>query len=286
MNKFSNILHPITFAKLSYRLLASQLKDAIVKWHLRHIKRGYVERCWCGGKLLPFKWSKNYGQCENCGCYVNKHPPLDLIEMYSQDLYWHVMQKYYGYPTLEARAKLYKKDGRLDFWLNLVKEYAPKKGTVIEIGCAPGILLSKLQSAGYICIGLEPDLNTSEWIKKKMNIEMRSGIFPDVNLPNCDLCLAFDVMEHSSDPGKFMIGISNLLNPEGIAIIQTPIERYGYSPPFGDAYKNAFKEFEHLFLFTDDAMQKLANISGLEILLNNEKLWIHHEICIFQKNAK
>jgi hypothetical protein len=77
--------------------------------------------------------------------------------------------------------------------------------------------------------------------------------------------------------------VARLLNPSGIAIIQTPIERYGYNPPFGEAFTSAFKEFEHLFLFTKKAMEMLAERSGLEIIPADERLWLHHEICIFRK---
>jgi len=247
------------------------------------IRRGHVTHCWCGGELLPFKWHPSYGVCAECGCYVNRHPPLNLKELYSFDFYWHIVQKFHGNLPIEQRAKAYKADGRVDYWLKLIQYYGPPHGTVIEVGCAPGILLSELQAKGYECIGVEPDRKTAEWIQQNMKVKVRSGFFPDIDLPNCDLFLAFDVLEHSPNPDRFMQKIAQLLNPGGIAIIQTPIERYGYEPPFGEAFKSAFKEFEHLFLFTNKAMEMLADLSGLEIIEANERLCCHHEICIFRK---
>jgi 2-polyprenyl-3-methyl-5-hydroxy-6-metoxy-1,4-benzoquinol methylase len=193
------------------------------------------------------------------------------------------MQKYYGYPPIESRSELYKRDGRLAYWLQLIHRYGPSQGRVLEIGCAPGILLAELQAKGYECIGVEPDKETANWIQQNMKVNVQTGLFPGVELPNCDLFLAFDVLEHSPSPDQFMLEVSRLLNPAGVAIIQTPVERYGYDPPFGEAFKSAFKDLEHLFLYSNKAMEMLAERSSLEVLALNERLWLHHEICVFRK---
>jgi 2-polyprenyl-3-methyl-5-hydroxy-6-metoxy-1,4-benzoquinol methylase len=206
-----------------------------------------------------------------------------LQQLYSFSLYWYIIQRYHNNPTIEQRADCYKKEGRLDYWLQLIQRYGPTHGTVIEVGCAPGILLAELQSRGYKCIGVEPDEKTANWIRQHMKVDVQVGFFPDIDLPNCDLFLAFDVLEHSPSPDRFMQKVSYLLNPGGIAIIQTPIERYGYDPPFGEAFRSAFKEFEHLFLFTNKSIEMLAKYSNLEIIASNERLALHHEICVFKK---
>lgn len=283
MTLLRHILHPLCSAKSLYHKISLSLYRRLAKRQFRNIQRSNRDRCWCGGKLLPFKWHPDYGVCAECGCYVNRYPPVDLKKLYSSRLYWHVMQKCYGYPPIEQRAELYKKDGRLDYWLQLIRRYGRPTGTVIEIGCAPGVLLAELQTKGYQCIGVEPDEKTADWIKQNMKIDVKTGLFPEIELPDCDLFLAFDVIEHSPYPNQFMQAVARLLNPGGIAIIQTPIERYGYEPPFGKAFESAFKELEHLFLFTDRSMEMLAKLSGLEIVASNERLWLHHEICIFRK---
>ena len=121
------------------------------------------------------------------------------------------------------------------------------------------------------------------WIQKNMNVYVRTGLFPDVELPNCDIFLAFDVLEHSSNPDGFMREVTRLLNPGGIAIIQTPVDRYGYNPPFGDQFNKAFLDYEHLFLFTNRAMTLLAERSGLKVISLDESWALLHEINIFMK---
>ena len=283
MIHLDHLLHPVRSAKSAQRKIRQRIQKAIAQRQLHMIRRGQVDRCWCDGELLPFKWHASYGVCANCGCHVNRRPPLDLKELYSCDFYWRFMQETHGYPPIEARAELYKNDGRLAYWLQLIARYAAPQGTVIEVGCAPGVLLAELQTKGYKCIGVEPSPDTAHWVQTQMHVNVQAGLFPGMELPQCDVFMAFDVLEHSPRPVEFLQEVARLLNPGGFAIIQTPIERYGYEPPFGEAFGSAFKEYEHLFLFNNKAMEKLAARAGLEIIESKERLWLHHEICVLRK---
>jgi SAM-dependent methyltransferase len=215
---------------------------------------------------------------------VNRFPPLqeELKKVYSFDLYWHTRQRSKGFPPIETRAALYRSDGRLDYWLQLIERYGPASGRVIEVGCAPGVLLAELKKRGYECLGIEIDGKVAEWISRNMNVNVREGLFPGVEMSNCDLFLAFDILEHSPCPEEFMREASHLLNPGGISIIQTAIDRYEYNPPFGERF-DMFDDIEHTFLFTNKAMQELATRAGLLVLSLEERLRLAGEISIFRK---
>lgn len=283
--RLKHFLHPLRSSKTLYGIIKHQLVRYLAERHFRNIRRGQRDRCWCGGELLPFKWHRSYGVCANCGCYVNRYPPLNLQELYSFDFYWHVIQRFHGNPTIEHRAQAYKSDGRLDYWLQIIQRYGPKEGTVIEVGCSPGILLAELQARGYRCIGVEPDERTARWIRENMGVEVQTGLFPEVDLPFCDLFLAFDVLEHSPCPDRFLQEAARLLNPEGIAILQTHVERYDYHHPFKER-PDLFNDLEHLFLFTDTAIFRLASLARLEILkLEDNPCLLGHTICVFKKSS-
>ncbi|CDM65081.1 Methyltransferase domain [Pyrinomonas methylaliphatogenes] len=277
--------HPIRSAKSLYRKVSMAVYRCLAERQFRNIRRGQRDRCWCGGELLPFKWHPSYGVCANCGCYVNRRPPLpeELKRLYSFNLYWLTRQRLKGHPTIEHRPENDLSDGRVAYWLGLIERYGPSVGRVVEVGCGHGVLLAELKARGYECVGVEPGEQTAEWTRQNMGIDVRAGFFPEVDLPKCDLFLAFDVIEHSPEPEAFMKGAAQLLNPGGVAIIQTPINRYDYQPPFGERFEAAFDDIEHLFLFTDKAMQELARRSRLQIVSMTERLWLHHEICVFGK---
>jgi hypothetical protein len=76
--------------------------------------------------------------------------------------------------------------------------------------------------------------------------DVRCGVSPDVQVPACDLFLAFDVFEHSLDHKKFLHAVSQLLSPSGLAIILSPIEFTDVIPPFGEMHD---KTFDDTFLF-------------------------------------
>jgi SAM-dependent methyltransferase len=206
----------------------------------------------------------------------------DLSELYSLDLYWKRRQALKGHPTIEHRAERYRSDGRLNAWLQLVDVYAPTQRSVVEVGCAPGILLQTLAKRGFACVGVEISEGVAAWMRGELELDIRAGYFPGVDLPQCDLFLSFDTVEHSPEPDAFMREAARLLLPGGVAIIQTAIERYGLSPPFGARF-DLFDDLEHLFLFTDQAMKSLADCAGLEVVSLEECLWLGGEIAIFRK---
>jgi 2-polyprenyl-3-methyl-5-hydroxy-6-metoxy-1,4-benzoquinol methylase len=137
---------------------------------------------------------------------------------------------------------------------------------VIELGCGHGVLLNALRQRGYECIGVEPDRKVAAWTQQKTGVEMRTGLFPDVQLPACDLLMAFDVLEHSPCPDVFLREAGKLLHPTGTAIFQTPIDHHDQLPPFAGSFANVFDDLEHQYVFTIESFQYLARETGLEIV--------------------
>lgn len=173
-------------------------------------------------------------------------------------------------------------DGRVDYWLGLIERHSPSSRSVLEVGCAHGVLLRQLKSRGHECIGVEPDERTAEWVRENMGLDIRAGLFPDIDLPKCDLFLSFDVIEHSPDPIAFMKGAAQLLGPDGVAIFQTPIDRYDYQPPFGKMFDLVFDDLEHLYIFTPRSLRILVEMAGL--LTIAEDSWrLAHEIVVLNK---
>lgn len=262
-------------------------KKSVASRHFSKIRRSSREYCWCGGTLSKFRWHSDYGVCRECGTYVNRNPPIkdDLKELYSFETYWHVKQKASGLPVIEDRPIHDLEDGRVNFWLEMIDQYGPFSGQVIEVGCAPGILLNKLRNRGYNVLGVEPDVQTATWITNIMKVPVIACLFPDCELPQCDMFLSFDVLEHSIDPEAFMREASRLLKPGGIAIIQTTIDRYNYEPPFGPRFNDAFDPLAHIFIFTDDAITELAKRSEFNIISQSERIWLMGELVILKKGS-
>ena len=248
-----------------------------------NVPRVTRKRCWCGSTLSRYDRQKDYGRCGNCGTFVLMDAPDPKIyeKLYSLDNYWRFRQKEIkNHPTIEERTLNDLKDGRVNFWLDIIHQYAKEPGMAIEVGCGHGVLLDQLHSEGWKTIGVEIDEGTARWVRKATGLDMRVGIFPDVPLPPCDLFLAMDVIEHTHEPLSFAVKIRELLASKGIAIIQTPLYDGTQDPPFANRFSDVFDDIEHLFTFTRKSIAQLFEKAGLTIL-SNELAWQPcHEILI------
>lgn len=109
-----------------------------------------------------------------------------------------------------------------------VLQYVPEKGSVLEIGCAPGVLLRLLALTGREAYGIEPDINVINVLKETTSgAIIIEGYFPEVfddkknNIFDC--IVATDVFEHVEDYDGFIRATHRLLKPLGVAIIMSPI---------------------------------------------------------------
>jgi len=241
--------------------------------------------CWCGGDLSPVSFHPNYTRCLQCGTYATKHVPglKDYQSLYSLKNYWMKRQKQKGHPDIQGRTEYDLNDGRVDCWLKVIDKYKEDQGLVIEVGCAHGVLLGRLQERGWQTIGVEVSEDVAEWTRKKFGLDIRSGIFPDVTLPRCDLFLAMDVLEHVIDPRAFVTKIYDILQDEGIAIIQTPMDEGKFNPPFGERQDAVFDDVEHLQIFTRASISRLFLDAGFRLISNFESWQNCHEILVAQK---
>lgn len=260
-------------------------RTALLKRRYEDIERVTRERCWCSGDLRSFPWHASYGVCLNCGCYVNRRPPsrAALKEFYSFERYWHRWQNVKGLPLIEARAAHDRDDGRVHYWMRLVESHVSAGGRVIDIGCGPGVCLSELAVRGFRCTGVEPDAETARWVTETTGIPVLAGMVPGVALPPAECILAFDVLEHVPDPGRFVDVAAQALVPGGTLIVQTPIDRYDEHPPFKDRFDDAFDDLEHLFIYTDRSMQELGHRSRLELIDDSQRWRYFHEVVVYKK---
>ncbi len=262
----------------------STLYRAVQVIQLGHVQRDERSVCWCGAAVDALAAYPSFGRCRACGTLVNRVPPTPamLDRIYRLGSYWRTRQRMRGVPAIEKRGELYRRDGRLQYWLDLVARYAPPAGRAIEVGCAPGVLLEALARKGWSCLGVEPADAVARWVSEHSAIEVRVGFFPGVGLPACDLFLAMDVLEHAPDPQAFVAEIARVLVPGGVAIIQTAIDRHEFATPFGER-SDLFDDIEHMFLFTDNALDRLATGAGMKVVSGSERVFVGGEICVMRK---
>jgi len=283
--KLKHLKHPLRSAESLLSIFLTSINQYKLNSQFKNIPRVIRSKCWCGGTLGEYDMHKSYGVCKDCRTYVNKCPPdaSKLTEIYGLDKYWKDRQRFGGHPTIEKRGELYRVDGRLDKWIEMVSNYGPDEGVVIEVGCAPGVMLKELESKGYECIGVEANMEVVHWLRQNLKLDVHQGLFPDISLPKANLFLSFDVLEHSMEPLGFINGISEHLESGGVAILQTAIDRYNSNPPFGEQFEKIFDDVEHTYIYTDDAIRRLVETTDLQIISLDHRTSIAGEIIVLKK---
>ncbi|MBL9206466.1 MAG: methyltransferase domain-containing protein [Opitutaceae bacterium] len=248
-----------------------------------------VDRCWCGGQSKgPSPCSEDYFVCERCGTHVARRRlrAERVADFYSMEGYWHSRQKEKAHPTLHERRAILERDGRVTRWVEAIGAHTSfnQGAVVVEVGCAEGTLLARLQSQGWIPCGVEPDPATAASVTQATGIEVRAGVFPGTAVPPCDLFVACDVLEHALDPLGFLQAAWNALRPEGLVFLQLPL-MIPSEADFGGITPKVFDPWEHSFIFTRDSVATLLATAGFSVLANDEA-WIRaHEFVVARKSS-
>ncbi|NMB82159.1 MAG: class I SAM-dependent methyltransferase [Ignavibacteria bacterium] len=153
--------------------------------------------------------------CKNCGHHysvprlndflINQYYSLDLSEYYRSD---------------SVPDNILKKEN--EEIVELINNYkAP--GQVLEIGCGNGFLLNEFKKKGWECLGIEPSEQAVKFGKEILNLNIHKGYLNDCQCRNnsFDLVILMDVIEHISEPQKFMNSILSYLKNDGILVIGT-----------------------------------------------------------------
>ncbi len=245
-----------------------------------------VDRCWCGGRSsTPSPHSPHYLVCERCGTHFSsRRLKPDCIErFYSYEGYWHQRQSGKEHPTLWDRRQIFETDGRVKLWIETIERHTgSQRGVVVETGCAEGTLLLHLRERGWQPVGIEPDTKTAAAVREQTGLDIRSGAFPAVPAPPCDLFVACDVLEHVPEPLAFLGAARSALRPGGVLFLQLPLMERDV-PDFGPMNERVFDPQEHVFIYSRDSVATLLETAGFEVL-ENESAWRRaHEFVVARR---
>ena len=220
-------------------------------------------------KPCPHHWipsdHDNYALCHLCGTFKSLAPahPSD----YYRKGYWSHER---GHSTIREQVHNVDVHAENDwtknsFALSLIS--VPDRSRVLEIGCAPGVLLGRLkQQAGFEkVVGIEVDSDYEQDIQDVSGLRndgsalLWFGMFPKVgNLMASaafSCILALDVFEHSLEPEAFLAECSRLLKPGGQLILMLPLVS-------DDLPDRMFHPAEHVYLHSRCNMAALLYAAG------------------------
>ena len=204
-----------------------------------------------------------YSICKDCGCHVKS----DNNKFNYDDLnnYWINVKDPDGkIRNIDSEKE---KKFKLKNWYgnirNFINSYNNPK--VLDVGCGLGYLLSSLNT--QYKFGLDPSRYACDTIKKN---------YKDIKIFNLnhealneiegtfDIIVAYHVIEHVTDPVKFIQNIKFKLKKNGKLIIGTPLIGELISNYFGKNYRLYKKG--HEILFNMKSLKKLHANNNLNII--------------------
>lgn len=146
------------------------------------------------------------GKCTNCGLVQAAPMPSEkeIRKLYHED-----MEHFEPYIAQLAVHR--------EYFRKKVQEIK-KRGVLLDVGCAMGVLLAEAQKAGFTARGIDISKDAVTYCKKK-------GLDVSQTWPKnkrFDVITAFEIIEHERDPLGMMRRIHTLLKRDGIAVLTTP----------------------------------------------------------------
>jgi 2-polyprenyl-3-methyl-5-hydroxy-6-metoxy-1,4-benzoquinol methylase len=199
--------------------------------------------------------------CKKCTArYVTK-VPVNLGEIYSDNVYLPRMQKGYLDNGAYRKARFYKER------IGLILQHTRKKKNMrlLDVGCGTGGFLDAAKGEGFEVYGQDLGKDLAEWTRKRLGIQVFD--MPIERIPKSlkfDVITLFDVLEHVTHPPQFILELKKHLNKNGIILIYVPHFDSLSSHVMRDE-SNHVTPCEHLTYFTEDSIRTLAKRTNFSV---------------------
>ncbi len=198
-------------------------------------------------------------RCNKCGL-VRSNPILDenkLSDLYSESSFIFSDEAPYASQTYIMLLKylMDKYDGQ------------GKIKSVLEIGCSTGFFIKNVMQMGISdVVGFEPSKDCYENAEEHIKCKIINDVF-DAKLigeKKFDLACNFHVIDHLTDPKKFLQAAEERLNPDGrVLLVCHDVESWG-AKLLGD--HSPIFDIEHIYLFSKKTLTLLLERAGFTML--------------------
>jgi SAM-dependent methyltransferase len=157
----------------------------------------------------------------------------------------------------------------------LVSDASHARPCALELGCATGQYLVRLQNAGWSATGIEPGRRPAA-LAQKSGLDVHLGTLESCELPldHFDLVAAWMVLEHVPDVRDTLERVHDLLKPGGTLLFSIPNAGCWEARFFGK-YWYVWELPRHLHYFTPTSIRGLLLDCGFaEItIIHQRNLW-------------
>lgn len=223
----------------------------------------------CGSEKNKFFCSKNrfdIYSCQSCEAGFVWPIPASLADIYQASYFKGGLGdgrvNKFGYADYEEDKKAMRKT--FIVYLNkILKLTAGRK--IFDVGAATGYFLDLAKQAGWQTNGIEISEYAAKIARGKGH-QVFLGNLEDLEIKEkYDVVTMWDVLEHLSDPAKYLKLINNILNQGGILAINTIDSSSFWARLWGRSW-HAILPPEHLFYYSVKSLKMLLEASGFKII--------------------
>jgi 2-polyprenyl-3-methyl-5-hydroxy-6-metoxy-1,4-benzoquinol methylase len=152
-----------------------------------------------------------------------------------------------------------------------LKEIAPAKSRVLDIGAGTGDFVRFMRESGHDAEGIEPAQEPSDAARKRglpiHTATLSSWASDPSNAGTADVVVMLNVLEHVPDPELMLAQIRTLLSPGGLVVIRVPND---FSEMQDAAQRKLKKEPwwicapDHINYFSVQSLQSFLANSGMQ----------------------
>ena len=215
-------------------------------------------------------------KCDSCGFYyTNPRPTLESLPYYYTEDY---------FKDERHMSQFYNEDGSLKLdsinYTNRIMDaesYINHRGKLLELGAARGGFLNELKQRGWQVSGVEISQDACNQAKLLYHLDLFCGTLHQYHTKeNFDVISMYQTLEHVPDP-KYVIERSyELLNKNGIIVIEIPNLNCFEMKYSKERRRLSFDLPRHHQHFTPDFLSRELKKAKFEIMdiRRNEDIWI------------
>ncbi len=108
--------------------------------------------------------------------------------------------------------------------IRAIERLAGGRGSVLDIGCGPGVLINQMRSRGWRVRGTERSPSAAQQARNVFRLDVSAVDVDDLVAAgaNYDAVVLWHVAEHLRAPRETIRGIARLLRPGGVLLIAVP----------------------------------------------------------------
>lgn len=219
-----------------------------------------------------------YVKCSKCGMIYQSPRPK-----YNQHFIDAAYASYYQYAEnlqlndlteiRESSVGMFKKE------IDYISQYDKKKTAVLDIGSGMGTFLYAAKPVYKEAVGLDVSKQMASFVEKHLGVKVFVQQFESFTYPTkFSLIHMSHVIEHVPDPNLWLRKAKEMLDEDGILVINVPNKfsfsfrlqhlfvKLGLKKQFSDAWSDPSRTPDHLFEPTARAMKYLLQQNNYEIL--------------------